>query len=288
MVRINPDFETKGARLTMSGPATQFGVEFDSAVAIVKRALASPQAAWAGLHVYIGTRILEADAIVDNCRQILELAERLQNAVGATAPLIDFGGGLGVPYFDGEPGLDMARLGRGLGALLQERHRRCPGTRYLLETGRYVVAECGHFITKVRRVKRNKGTLWALTSGGTNQFSAHAFMGGMLRRNFPIELVTRTAGGEGRSTVTVCGPLCTPSDIIGAGVSLPPLAAGDVLAVRFAGAYGYSVSPQGFLSHATPAEVLVDEDGFRIARMPFGPAGLVAQQMAQIPEEFTL
>ena len=276
MVRVNPEFTSKGSRLQMSSASTQFGVEFAEAVAIVRIVLAHPRLRWEGMHVYTGTRILDAAAIVENCRQILELGLRLGNAVGQPPPSIDFGGGLGVPYYENEGTLDLAALGRGLDAVLAPHRAACPGTAYLIETGRYVVAECAMFVTAIRRLKTSKGATWVLTAGGTNHFAAHTFMGALMRRNFPMTVVTRP-GAPADTTYNICGPLCTPSDIMATAINLPALAQDDLIAIRNAGAYGYSNAALNFLSHTTPAEVALDEGALRLIRRTLGPDALLAQ-----------
>ena len=69
-----------------------------------------------------------------------------------------------------------------------------------------------------------------------------------------------------RETVAIGGPLCTPQDQFADAVALPPFTPGDAVAVLAAGAYGLTCSPVGFLSHATPAEVLVDRGEARVVR----------------------
>ncbi len=276
MVRINPEFTSKGSRLQMSSASTQFGVEFDEAVSIVQTAIAHPSLRWDGLHVYTGTRILDASAIVENCRQILEVAVRLSDAVGQAPPVIDFGGGLGVPYYENEGTLDLAALGAGLDAILAPHRAAYPGTAYLIETGRYVVAECALFVTGIRRLKTSKGATWVLTAGGTNHFAAHTFMGALMRRNFPMAVVTRP-GAPSDTAYNICGPLCTPSDIMATNVTLPALAQDDLIAIRNAGAYGYSNAALNFLSHTTPAEVALEDGILRPIRRTIGPDALLAQ-----------
>jgi len=276
MVRVNPEFKSKGSRLTMSSASTQFGVEFDEAVSIVRTIQSCPWLKWGGIHVYTGTRILDASMIVENCRQILELAVRLGNAVDAVPPIIDFGGGLGVPYYDNETPLEVDVLGRSLDELVRGHRMAYPGTTYLIETGRYVVAECCIFLTAIRRIKKNKGSTWVLTAGGTNHFAAHTFMGALMRRNFPMEVVTRPQA-PGDTIYNVCGPLCTPSDILASSVQLPALQPDDLIAIRNAGAYGYSNSALGFLSHTTPAEVALEGAELSLIRRAMGPDMLLDQ-----------
>jgi diaminopimelate decarboxylase len=291
MVRVNPDFQSHGVRLTMTGASTQFGMETALAVDLVRRIDASTALRWGGLHVYIGTRILDAKAVVENFKNIIRLAAQLKEQSGVDVPVIDFGGGLGVPYFEGENDLDLEGLGGELKDILDAHQESNPGTRYLLESGRYIVAQCGRYVTTVRQVKQSKNARWILTAGGTNQFSAHNFMGGLMRRNFPIQLLPTSPGRSSwPGDANICGPLCTPSDILANKIALPQVMRGDLIAIDNAGAYGYSVSPLGFLSHPSPSEFLWSKGVFSLARASSGVTDLLASQQAKLPthlmEEF--
>ncbi|MEU5611768.1 type III PLP-dependent enzyme [Streptomyces sparsogenes] len=258
LLRVNPSFAAAGSRLAMGGKPRQFGIDEEQLLAGEDRLSALTHAVPMGVHVYLGTRILDAAAVVENTAQVLALAERVASATGIELEAVDVGGGLGVAYFDGERDLDLGALRAGLAPVVGDFTRRHPSTRLLLESGRFLTARAGAYLVRVQYVKESRGTSFAVTDGGTHHHMAAVGVGSYARRNFPVAAVAGGgAGPERRWHIT--GPLCTPDDTLARAVPLPGLAPGDVLAVLRSGAYGPSASPGHFLSHGFPAEVLVHE-----------------------------
>jgi diaminopimelate decarboxylase len=258
-LRVNPDFAVTGSRLTMGGRPCQFGI--DAAQLLDDPALAGrfPHVRLMGVHAYLGTRILDAQTVVDNTARVLELAPRIADRLGFPLELVDVGGGLGVAYFDNEPDLDEELLTGRLEPVVADFTARYPSTRLALELGRYLTATCGMYVVRVRYVKTSMGERFAITDGGTNHHMAATGVGSFVRRNFPIRLLNRADADAPAEAWQICGPLCTPSDTLGRRVSLPPVREGDLLGVLRAGAYGPTASPGLFLSHGFPAEVLVHD-----------------------------
>jgi diaminopimelate decarboxylase len=111
---------------------------------------------------------------------------------------------------------------------------------------------------RVRYIKESMGDRFAVADGGTHHHMAAVGIGSFVKRNFPVELLSRPVPPDAEAGPwTVAGPLCTPNDTVAKAVRLPDLAVGDLLGVRRSGAYGPSASPAYFLSHGYPAEVLV-------------------------------
>jgi len=112
-------------------------------------------------------------------------------------------------------------------------------------------------VARVLAVKESRGSRFVITDGGMHHhLAASGNLGQIVKRDFPLVAVT-DASGE-RAATAVVGPLCTPLDMLARAAPLPSLAEGDLVAVLQSGAYGLTASPMGFLSHPTPAEVLVD------------------------------
>lgn len=264
-LRINPAFHVPGAKLSMSGKPTQFGLDETLLPQALTLCRDLPNIALAGIHVYMGTRILDAGVVAENTRQILTLARRVADQAGHPLTFVDIGGGYGIPYASDESALDLAVLADGLNPLIAAWRRDNPGSRVIIELGRYMVAEAGVFVTSVRYVKRSKGQLFAICDGGTNLHGAAGQAAGF-RRNFPIAAVRPHAGDL--QNWCLSGPLCTPTDTIGQRVPLPPLKPGDLIRIDRSGAYGLTASPVHFLSFASPAEVLVDGDTITRIRAP--------------------
>ncbi|MCG7626764.1 acyl-CoA dehydrogenase family protein [Epibacterium sp. MM17-32] len=268
-MRVNPDFKVSGARLNMSGRPTQFGIDECVLDTALRRVEDLHNLRLAGLHVYMGTRILSHDTILANTCGILELAARVARDLAAPLEFVDIGGGYGVPYYEDESALDLNALGSAMQPLLSAFAETHPDTRIAIELGRYMVAEAGRFVTSVRQVKANKGENFAVCDGGSNVHSAAAGQG-FMRRNFPVSLVphpSRSNAADGPDAPwSITGPLCTPMDVIAKDVALAPPAPGDLICIHQSGAYGATASPVNFLGFGAPVEVMVDEGTATVVR----------------------
>ncbi|MFJ6215756.1 diaminopimelate decarboxylase [Streptomyces sp. NPDC092296] len=255
-LRVNPEFAVKGSGLTMGGKPRQFGIDEAQLLAASDLADRHRHVRLVGIQTYMGTRILAAGAVVENTERILALAERVSTRLGFPLELVDVGGGLGVAYFEGEEDLDPAELATGINPLIAAFADRHPGVRLVMELGRYLTAEAGTYVTRVRYVKESMGQRFAVADGGTNHHMAAVGIGSFIKRNFPLAVLNRLDEPP-TELWNITGPLCTPSDTLGKRALLPPLRAGDLIGVGRSGAYGPSASPVLFLSHGHPAEVLV-------------------------------
>ncbi|MEU4805229.1 type III PLP-dependent enzyme [Actinosynnema sp. NPDC023587] len=255
-LRVNPSFSVKGSGLTMGGKPRQFGMDEQQLFAADDLVARHPHTRFLGVQVYMGTRILSEEAIAENTERIFELADRLAAHLGIPLELVDIGGGLGVAYFDGERDLDLELLAARVNPVLAEFADRHPGTRLVMELGRYLTATCGTYVVRVRYVKESMGERFAVADGGTNHHMAAVGIGSFVKRNFPMRVLNRVDEPASESW-HVTGPLCTPNDTLGKKVRLPPVRPGDLVGVERSGAYGPTASPVLFLSHGYPAEVLV-------------------------------
>ncbi|MER6399612.1 type III PLP-dependent enzyme [Kitasatospora sp. NPDC001603] len=265
LLRVNPDFHTKGSGLAMSGKPRQFGIDAE----LLRRSRpvidALRRVRVRGFHAYMGTRFLNADDLVHNTRQILATAEELSQTLGIPLETVDFGGGFGVAYFDNEKDLDLGAVLAGINEVVEPFVRAHPGCRLINELGRYLTAHAGTYVVRALYVKESLGERFVVADGGTNHHMAAVGVGSFVKRNFPIRSLTRYRD-EPSDTYTVTGPLCTPNDVIGKKVALPPVEAGDLLGVERSGAYGPTASPGLFLSHGFPAEVLVHNGAAHLVR----------------------
>ena len=176
-----------------------------------------------------------------------------------TPPLVNLGGGFGIPYFPGEVPLDVEAVGAALGARLADPPASLADTRFAIELGRWLVGESGVYLTRVIDRKESRGETFLVVDGGLHhQLAATGNLGTVVRRNYPIAVASDVAGAE-TETVSVVGPLCTPLDRLADRVSLPVARPGDVIAVFMAGAYGLSASPTAFLGHPCPGQILAGD-----------------------------
>nr|WP_221364182.1 pyridoxal-dependent decarboxylase, exosortase A system-associated [Sphingomonas jinjuensis] len=255
-VRVNPELELRGSGMRMGGRPSPFGVDAVRAAALV-RVIRDAGADWRGFHIYAGSQALDAGAVAEAQAATLALAGRLAAEAGAMPPLVNLGGGFGVPYFAGDVPLDVEAVGERLAEAMAGRADVLRETRFAIELGRWLVAEAGVYLTRVVDVKQSGGETFVVVDGGLNhQLAASGNFGTVVRRNYPLAHAG-AMGADVIEEVSVVGPLCTPLDRLGDHVGLPRLSVGDLVAVFLAGAYGASASPAGFLGHPPAREMVV-------------------------------
>ena len=256
-IRVNPDFDLKGSGMRMGGGAKPFGVDADRAADLARWVIAAG-ADWRGWHIFAGSQALSVEALIDMQAATVGLAARLSNAVGASPPLVNLGGGFGIPYFPGDERLDIAPIGEALGQTLQARADILAGSEFAMELGRWLVGEAGVYLTRVVDVKRSQGETFVVVDGGLHhQLAASGNFGTVVRRNYPIAIANRFDDVPSEEAVTVVGCLCTPMDRLGDKIALPQVKEGDLIAIFVAGAYGASASPAAFLGHPPALELLL-------------------------------
>lgn len=255
-VRVNPSFDLKGSGMKMGGGAKPFGVDADAVPALV-RSLLTAGAEWQGFHIFAGSQALNAEAIGETQRQTVALAGELAKDIGKTPPMVNLGGGLGVPYFPGDSAVDVAAVGAELAETLAGRAAMLTDSAFAMELGRWLVAEAGVYLTRIVDRKISHGETFLVTDGGLHhQLAASGNFGTVIRRNYPIA-VAKNFGGKASEQVSVVGCLCTPLDRLGDQVELPHADVGDLIAIFQAGAYGATASPAAFLGQGPAQEMLV-------------------------------
>jgi diaminopimelate decarboxylase len=255
-VRVNTPLPRKGAGMKMGGLASPFGVDAERVPALVRRLIAAG-ADWRGLHIYAGSQSLNADAIVDAQRRTVALAAQIGQSAGQTPPELNLGGGFGIPYFAGDQPLDIDKIGSELTETLDRAPDLLADTRFAIELGRWLVGEAGVYLTRVVDRKQSGGRTFLITDGGLHHMlAASGNFGQLLRRNYPIAVANRFGLGA-EEEVTITGCLCTPLDLLGDEVVLPPAEVGDLVAIFCAGAYGLTASPGDLLGQPSAREILI-------------------------------
>jgi diaminopimelate decarboxylase len=256
-VRVNPDFQVRGSGMRMGGGPQQFGVDAERVPALLDR-LAATGVEFLGFHIFAGSQNLNAEILGEAQRKTIELALRLAEHSSEPIRYLNIGGGFGIPYFERDEPLDLAAIGDNLGGLMSDAVRPSfPEARVVVELGRYIVGECGVYVTRVVDRKVSRGKTFLVVDGGLHhQLAASGNFGQVIRRNYPVAIGTRY-GAEPAETVSVVGCLCTPLDLLASDVQLPAAEIGDLVVIFQAGAYGLTASPTAFLSHLAPVEVLV-------------------------------
>ncbi|TGX52272.1 pyridoxal-dependent decarboxylase, exosortase A system-associated [Sphingomonas gei] len=250
-VRVNPDFELRGSGMKMGGRASPFGVEAQHVAGLVKRLIIGG-AEWRGLHIFAGSQSLDTQAVIETQAATVALAVRIAQEAHRAPPLVNLGGGFGVPYFPGDVALDVEAIGAALAGELDTLD-----THYAVELGRWLVGEAGVYLARVIDRKVSQGETFLILDGGLNHhLAATGNFGTVVRRNYPVAVAHRMQD-PAEEVVTIVGPLCTPLDRLADRVALPKANVGDVIAVFASGAYGASASPSAFLGHPPARELLI-------------------------------
>ena len=255
-VRVNPDFEIKGAGMRMGGGAKPFGIDSSRVPGTVRRII-DGGGEWRGFHIFAGSQALEASALIEAQQASLKLAESLAQQAEAAPPLVNLGGGFGIPYFHGEQPLDVEAVGAALAESLADRPKILAETQFAIELGRWIVGEAGVYLTRIVDRKESHGKTFLIVDGGMHhQLAASGNFGQVIRRNFPVAVAGRF-GSPPEEEVSIVGCLCTPLDRLADDVMMPKAEPGDLVAIFLAGAYGLSASPQAFLAQSQALERLV-------------------------------
>ena len=190
-------------------------------------------------------------------QKTLDLAIRLAEFAPSPVRVLNIGGGFGIPYFPGEQRLDLGAIGKNLDMLVRRAKNALPEARLVIELGRFLVGEAGVYVCRVIDRKISRGQVFLVTDGGLHHhLAASGNFGQVIRKNYPVAIGNKITGTR-REIASVVGPLCTPLDLLAERMELAEAHPGDLVVVFQSGAYGYTASPRGFLSHPDPAEVLV-------------------------------
>jgi diaminopimelate decarboxylase len=243
--------------MRMGGGAQQFGIDAEAVPALMKD-LAERDLDLLGFHVFAGSQNLHADILCGAQANTVDLVLRLADEAPHPVRYVNLGGGFGIPYYEKDAPLDLPAIGENLERLLRSKLRPAlPDARVLLELGRFIVGECGVYVTRVVDRKESRGKTFLVVDGGMHhQLAASGNFGQVIRRNYPLDIGNRM-DEEPSELSQVVGCLCTPLDLLGDRVALPPADVGDFVVLYQAGAYGLTASPTAFLSHPAPIEVLV-------------------------------
>jgi diaminopimelate decarboxylase len=267
-IRINPAGEAEGGAMRMGGRPTPFGLDEEILDEVMDVVLAHPELELCGIHLFTGTQILDASTLLRQYRHGLALARRVVTKLGRPLRTVDFGGGLGIPYFTHERELDLEALRLGLHELCKEAEgdAHLANTRFIVEPGRFLTGEAGLYVTRINDIKISRGKTFLITDGGMNHhLAASGNLGQTIKRNYPIALATKLNAPAGEP-VDIVGPLCTPLDTLARGIPLPHAEIGDLVVIFQSGAYARTASPLGFLSHPAPPEVWVDAGHCELVR----------------------
>lgn len=252
-LRVNPDIDPVSHPYISTGlRESKFGVAIEEAFEILVRVREMTGVRLAGLQCHIGSQITELAPMAQAARALAALSRRLL-ASGFGLEMLDLGGGLGVAYEGGEA--------LGPEALAREILPAVEGLplTLLLEPGRSLVASAGVLLTRVLYVKESGAKRFVIVDAGMNDLLRPA----LYEAHHRIETVARP--GASWERVDVVGPVCESGDFLARDRELPEVAAGDLLAVRDAGAYAFAMA-SNYNLRPRAAEALVEERGLRLIR----------------------
>jgi diaminopimelate decarboxylase len=284
-IRINVSAQVKGYGMRMGGGAQQFGIDEELLPEVIAEHRDDANVEICGVQVYAGSQQFDIDALLAHCHHVIDLGLSVADMLGRPLEFIDLGGGFGVPYFENTQEFDLDAFSEGFESVVSRcrSDHRLAGAHVVIELGRYLVAQAGLYVMRAVDVKTSHGKTFVVTDGGMNHHIAGTGnFGQVFRKPFPIAVLNRMNAEKVRDTAVV-GPNCTPLDTFAQNLSMPIVEAGDLLGVYYSGAYGYSASSLGFLSHPTPAEVLFWNGETHMLRKP-GRPDAVLQGQAGLPE----
>lgn len=255
-VRINPAFELKSSGMKMGGGPKQFGIDEEKVPETLTR-IKQLGLQFQGFHIYCGSQNLKAESIIDAQKNSLQLSLQLADHCPSPIKKLNIGGGFGIPYFPGDTPLAIEQVGAALTEALIPTKRALPEAEVIIELGRYLVGQAGVYVTRIIDKKNSRGQTFLVVDGGLHHhLAASGNFGQVIRKNYPVAIGNKMLSLE-CETVNIVGPLCTPLDILADKMALPKADIGDLVVIFQSGAYGYTASPNKFLSQPDALEVLV-------------------------------
>lgn len=248
-IRFNPGVGAgHHEKVITGGKDTKFGVD-QVFIQNVKKILQKYNLKLIGVNQHIGSHFDDGDLYIAGVKSLLNIAKQF---VGIK--FIDFGGGFGLPNKQSDDYLNIKKLGIRLYKLLKEELQNFnKDITFMVEPGRYIIAESGILLGTVHSVKTNYNKKYIGTDLGFNTFIRPALYDAV----HEIEVFNNS---EDQEQVTVVGNICESGDIVAKDRLLPEIAEDDVIGIRNAGAYGYSMC-SNYNNRLRPAEVLITKDG---------------------------
>ncbi len=253
-LRVNPDVDAKTHPYISTGLKTaKFGVAFDEAFELYRRAATLPHLAVKGIDCHIGSQLLDPAPAAEAADRVLALVDRLA-AAGITLEHIDLGGGMGIQYRADEPAPAAADY---LAPVLAKLAGRAE--KLVFEPGRSLVGNAGLLLTRVEVLKPGAEKHFAVVDAAMNDLMRPALYDAW-HDIVPVSTATGTAARPWE----IVGPVCESGDFLGHDRELA-LTEGDLLAILSAGAYGMSMA-SNYNSRPRAAEVMVDGDDAHLIR----------------------
>jgi len=255
-IRVNPDVDAKTHPYISTGlKENKFGISHEDALGVYQRAQAMANIAVHGIDCHIGSQLTEISPFVDALKRVLDLVDQLQHH-GIELKHLDLGGGLGIRYQDENPPLPAEQI-EALLAGLGERK-----IEVLIEPGRAIAGNAGVLLTEVLYLKHSDEKNFAIIDAAMNDLMRPALYGAWQEI---VALQPRPSStSEDEKVYDLVGPVCETGDFLGKDRRLN-LQAGDVLAVKSAGAYGFTMS-SNYNTRPRAIEIIVDGEKAYVVR----------------------
>jgi diaminopimelate decarboxylase len=256
-LRINPDVDAKThTKITTGRHGDKFGIAVNDAARLFTVARSLPSIDLQGVHVHIGSQITQPEPYRD-AFSVVERFVTERRREGHTVSFVNVGGGLGIPY---RPETSTISLGGTYAPLVADLSRRL-SVRLILEPGRILVGDAGVLLTRVIYVKESGAKRFVIVDAAMNDL-VRPTLYDAFHDVWPLdEGKTREAPME----ADLVGPVCETGDFLAKNRTLPPVRAGDLLAIMSAGAYG-AVQSSTYNSRLLVPEVLVRRDQYMVTR----------------------
>jgi diaminopimelate decarboxylase len=273
-LRINPgiDAGTHG-KISTGRTGNKFGIDLPEARLLFARRGDWPALRLDGLHMHIGSQITDEAPLRAATRAMADFAAELR-AMGVALRSLDFGGGLGVAYREGQPTVPVERHAELVREALAAFDPHFDGA-CIIEPGRWLVAEAGVLVTRVLRVKRGADRDFLILDAAMNDLMRPALYEAW---HDIVPLVQ----GRPMARYDVVGPVCETGDTFAMAREMPACREGDLVAIDGAGAYGASMAST-YNSRPLLAEVLVDGPRFAVLRRAQSMHELLAQEQPEAP-----
>ncbi|TDK42307.1 diaminopimelate decarboxylase [Antarcticimicrobium luteum] len=256
-IRVNPDVDARThAKIATGKSENKFGIPIARARAVYAHAATLPGIEVVGIDVHIGSQLTDLEPFELAYKKVAELTETLRSD-GHDIRRLDLGGGLGIPYTRSN---EAPPLPLDYGALIKRTLGHL-GCEIEIEPGRLIAGNAGILVSKVIYVKEGEGRDFLIVDAAMNDLIRPA----MYEAHHDIDPVIEPAPGVEEHPYDIVGPVCETGDTFARQRPLPPLAAGDLIVFRSAGAYGAVMSSEYNTRPLIP-EVMVHGDQFAVIR----------------------
>ena len=278
LVRINPTYRTDNSCEISQGnsnctlntesnapiqliseSASKFGIDEQIVDEAIAEIVALDNINLKGIHIFTESNLLDYQQLIASCQNTINIANRLRES-GYSISIVDFGGGMGVPYNNVDPQFDVEKFGQQIKLISDNNPYKYD---YIFELGRYLVCESGCYVAEIIDIKESQGKKFFILDGGVHQL----FRLSMMKASKFMDIV-----GKERVTtekVTLAGKLPTPLDIMVENVEVSHNAEiGDRIIIYNCGAYGFNHSLTNFALHNYPAEIAHSQGKVKVIREP--------------------